>query len=55
MDGSTERKYMWRADSSSRIKAKQGASNAWQGISKIATILEKGKKMEAISGKSILF
>lgn len=37
-------KYMGNANNSKIIKSKQGASNAWQGISKIATELEKGGK-----------
>lgn len=48
-------KYMCNDDNISKIKAKKGASNAWQGISKTVAVLEKGRKFVARNGKSTLF
>lgn len=48
-------KYMHSANRSNRIKAKKGASNAWQGISKIAGTLERGRKEVARNEKNTLF
>ncbi|XP_073051225.1 uncharacterized protein [Primulina eburnea] len=48
-------KYI-RSDSNTiKIQSIRGASNAWQGISKINHILEKGRKRVLRNGKSIYF
>ncbi|XP_073313583.1 uncharacterized protein [Primulina huaijiensis] len=48
-------KYMQTAPNGQELQAKQGASNAWQGITKVANFLELGRKVAVRNGKSTCF